>query len=86
MAHEWVCTFMVVFSVFSSTNCANRAVLYSETDDVTSLNVTSFNETVLGSENAWLVKFYSSWCGHCVRYAPLYKQLATDVKGIIPFC
>ena len=45
--------------------------LYSENDiGITILDVKNFKETVLHSSTAWMVEFYSSWCGHCVRFAP----------------
>ena len=25
------------------------------------------------------VEFYSSWCGHCIHFAPTFKSLAEDV-------
>ncbi|XP_053138359.1 sulfhydryl oxidase 2 isoform X2 [Hemicordylus capensis] len=31
------------------------------------------------SPSAWLVQFYSSACGHCVAFAPLWRALAGDV-------
>jgi thiol-disulfide isomerase/thioredoxin len=37
--------------------------------------------TVVGSEKAWLVEFYSSWCGHCISFAPTFKLFAADVYG-----
>ena len=37
--------------------------------------------TLVGSSRSWLVEFYSSWCGHCVHYAPAFKKLAKDVYG-----
>uniref|UniRef100_A0A8D0MLU0 Sulfhydryl oxidase n=1 Tax=Sus scrofa TaxID=9823 RepID=A0A8D0MLU0_PIG len=33
------------------------------------------------SSAAWLVQFYSSWCGHCIGYAPTWRALADDVRG-----
>ncbi len=46
------------------------------------LHVNNFQELIFKeSETAWAVEFYSHWCGHCVRYAPEWKKLATDVKG-----
>jgi len=75
--------FCVATIVLFWTSSIDGKVLYSDEDDVISLNVTSFNRTVLGTSNAWLVEFFSSWCGHCVRFAPLYKQLATDIKGTV---
>ena len=78
-----MCLFMVVTIALLWRNCDGGKLLYSDEDDVISLNVTTFNRTVLGTPNAWLVEFFSSWCGHCVRYAPLFKHLATDIKGTV---
>jgi len=57
--------------------------LYSPSDaGIISLNSTNLKTSVLASETAWMVEFYSSWCGHCVHFAPTFKELAKDVKGI----
>ena len=55
--------------------------LYNSEDFVTILDDDSFSHTVYGSSNAWMVEFYNSWCGHCVRFAPTWKTIAEDVKG-----
>ena len=55
--------------------------LYSHADKVVILNVTTFDSTVLGSDVAWLIEFYNTWCGHCQRYAPIWKEFAADVAG-----
>ena len=55
--------------------------LYGPTDNITILNFLNFKSTVLGSSTTWLVEFYSSWCGHCINFAPTFKNLAADVKG-----
>ena len=85
MSVWWAWTFSVATIALLWTNYVDAEDLYSNEDDVIVLNVTSFNRTVLGTSNAWLVEFFSSWCGHCIRYAPLYKQLATDVKGTVHY-
>lgn len=54
--------------------------LYSFKDDVTILTVNNFNETILDSKKPWIVEFYSSWCGFCQRFAPHWKEFATEVK------
>ncbi|XP_070531825.1 sulfhydryl oxidase 2-like isoform X2 [Ptychodera flava] len=55
--------------------------LYSETDPVVILNDKNLKSTLYNAKNAWMIEFYSSWCGHCIRFAPIWKALAEDVKG-----
>lgn len=55
--------------------------LFKSTDDVVILTNTSFSPSVLGSQNSWIVEFYNSWCGHCIHFAPKWKEFATDIKG-----
>jgi len=83
MAKKWVCVSVVVTLLLLRTNWVDAKLLYTDLDDVILLNVNSFNQTVLGTHNAWLVEFFSSWCGHCVRYADVYKRLAADIKGTV---
>lgn len=45
------------------------------------LSVLDFSSTVMATSNAWLIEFYSSWCGHCIDFAPTFLKLANDVKG-----
>lgn len=55
--------------------------LYSEEDPVVILTSATVKQTLVNSSTAWLVQFYSSWCGHCIQYSPTWKALAGDVKG-----
>jgi len=45
---------------------------------VITLNTANFDKLV-GDGNVWLVEFYAPWCGHCVRFAPTYEQVATEL-------
>ncbi|KAM4578050.1 sulfhydryl oxidase 2 [Fundulus diaphanus] len=54
--------------------------LYSEEDPLVILGSSSLKPTITNSSSAWLVQFYSSWCGHCIQYSSTWKALAHDVK------
>ena len=50
------------------------------------LGITSFernevNETLQKTDKPWLIQFYSSWCGHCQRFAPTFKEFGIRVQG-----
>ncbi|GIX82821.1 protein disulfide-isomerase A6 homolog [Caerostris darwini] len=49
--------------------------------DVIELTDSNFDETVLESNDMWLVEFYAPWCGHCQRLAPEWAEAATELKG-----
>ena len=55
--------------------------LYNSSDYVTILTVDNFYDTLVGQQNAWLVQFYSSYCGHCIAFAPLFKQIVKNISG-----
>jgi len=39
----------------------------------------SFKMLVLGKAQPWLIDFYTPWCGHCKRFAPVYEQVAMAI-------
>lgn len=53
--------------------------LYDDRDKVLKLSVANFNESVLEQNRATLVEFYNTYCGHCKRFAPVYKQVAEQL-------
>lgn len=56
--------------------------LYTEEDPLVILSSGSLKSAVTNSSSAWLLQFYSSWCGHCIQYSSTWKSLAQDVKGM----
>lgn len=55
--------------------------LFPQPNAVFELTPDAFDGTVLGSKKAWLVVFYSHWCGHCVRYAPTWTTIAEQHRS-----
>ncbi|XP_069842803.1 sulfhydryl oxidase 2 [Dendropsophus ebraccatus] len=59
--------------------------LYGPQDaGVSILERKSVNGALYNSSSAWLLEFYSSWCGHCINYAPTWRALASDVQDWNP--
>ncbi|XP_061586135.1 sulfhydryl oxidase 2 [Cololabis saira] len=56
------------------------ARLYTEEDPLVILTRASLKPALTNSSSAWLIQFYSSWCGHCIHYSDTWKALAHDVK------
>lgn len=53
----------------------------SDKKDVIELTDSNFKETVLDSDDLWLVEFYAPWCGHCKNLEPIWAEAATELKG-----
>ena len=65
---------------------ASNGPLYSSHDPgITLINHANISQTICQSNTAWMVEFYSSWCGHCIRFAPIFKELGQAVEGILFF-
>ena len=54
--------------------------------DVVDLNESNFEHLTQLNSGAttgdWFIKFYAPWCGHCKRLAPIWEEVATELKGI----
>uniref|UniRef100_A0A665W3S8 Sulfhydryl oxidase n=1 Tax=Echeneis naucrates TaxID=173247 RepID=A0A665W3S8_ECHNA len=59
---------------------AAAAQLYTDQDPLVILSSGSLQTSVTNSSSAWLVQFFSSWCGHCIQYSGTWKSLAQDVQ------
>lgn len=61
--------------------------LYNDNEHVLLLNKGNFESLVLKQNHSILVEFYNSYCGHCKRFAPHYKELAEKLyswREILP--
>ncbi|XP_032220136.1 sulfhydryl oxidase 1 isoform X1 [Nematostella vectensis] len=57
-----------------------QARLYNLTDEIVLLDNTTIKGVIYDSPVAWIIEFYSSWCGHCQAFAPTWKKLAQVVQ------
>uniref|UniRef100_A0A7N8XI95 Sulfhydryl oxidase n=1 Tax=Mastacembelus armatus TaxID=205130 RepID=A0A7N8XI95_9TELE len=69
----WLC-------ILASFCLKSAARLYTDEDPLVILSSSTLKPTVSNSSSAWLIQFYSSWCGHCIQYSSTWKTLAQDVK------
>ena len=60
---------------------SNEPLYTSKDVGITLVDHSNFKNIILESDTAWMVEFYSSWCGHCIRFAPVFKELGTNVEG-----
>lgn len=76
---------LVLLAAAAGPGAGGAARLYRAGEDaVWVLDSGSVRGATANSSAAWLVQFYSSWCGHCIGYAPTWRALARDVRGEAP--
>uniref|UniRef100_E1BBS6 Sulfhydryl oxidase n=1 Tax=Bos taurus TaxID=9913 RepID=E1BBS6_BOVIN len=76
---------LVLLAAAAGPGAGGAARLYRAGEDaVWVLDSGSVRGATANSSAAWLVQFYSSWCGHCIGYAPTWRALAADVRGPYP--
>ncbi|XP_015930063.1 sulfhydryl oxidase 1 isoform X2 [Parasteatoda tepidariorum] len=59
---------------------SSSSTLYSAEDPLWELNSSNFESLVYGKDHAWIIQFYNSWCGHCIRFSFFWKLFAKDTK------
>jgi hypothetical protein len=73
---------VLLAAALAGPGAGGAARLYHAGEDaVWMLDSGSVRGATANSSAAWLVQFYSSWCGHCIGYAPTWRALAEDVRG-----
>ena len=54
--------------------------LYSEAANIQCLTASNVASHLSHSPNLWLLEFYSSYCGHCISFAPTFQRLSNSIK------
>ena len=64
----------------------NYISLYdSNEDNVVELVDRNITSSVYNSPYLWIVQFYAHWCGHCQRFAPVWKEASNMFRSKIIF-
>ncbi|XP_046422638.1 dnaJ homolog subfamily C member 10-like isoform X1 [Neodiprion fabricii] len=61
----------------------NQFGIYDDDPQVETLNRHDYNEKVLKSESIWFINFYSPMCSHCHHLAPVWRQVAKELEGVV---
>jgi len=61
-------------------NLKSEEIPTTQEGDVVVLVGKNFNDIVLDPTKDVLVEFYAPWCGHCKKLAPIYDELAANLK------
>lgn len=55
--------------------------LYTSSDsNILILDDSNFTSALSNKSSAFVVEFYNTWCGHCTRFAPIFKEFSSAVK------
>lgn len=81
-----ICVSVALGAVIPDDGEIEEQGLYSRSDHVTILNDRNFERNLYEQDNAWVIQFYNSYCGHCRAFSPKFKAAAAQIikwKNII---
>ena len=65
--------YVISFLLISQIHAAADKTLFDEQDDVIVFKENNYQQGLYDGVKAHTFLIYSSWCGHCQRFAPTYK-------------
>lgn len=57
--------------------------IYDDDPEIITLSQSDFAQSVEGSSDIWFINFYSPQCSHCHELAPVWREVARDLEGVI---
>lgn len=74
ICHVWLC-------LSKPRSFIDDSSLYdSRTDEVIVLHAGNYMEIQKNTNGLLVVEYYASWCGHCISFSKIYKQLSLQLK------
>ncbi|XP_032668105.1 dnaJ homolog subfamily C member 10-like isoform X3 [Odontomachus brunneus] len=61
----------------------NNFDIYEDDQHVVTLEKYDYFESVINSDSTWFVNFYSPMCSHCHHLAPVWKEVAKLLNGVV---
>jgi DnaJ family protein C protein 10 len=72
------------FGNFQNWNFYNQNFgIYDDDSEIVTLSRSDFMQSVEGSSELWFINFYSTMCSHCHELAPIWRQLAKELEGVV---
>jgi len=73
---------VLLVAAFSTAPARTELIgLYEDTDLLEILDSTNFNDKVLQGNTSYVIEFYNSFCGHCIRFSTPWKGFGIQVYG-----
>lgn len=84
VAADYIFIIAYIVCIVWQSVCGEESLgLYNRSDDVFILDQNNFKTNVNDTDSCWIIEFYNSWCGHCIKFAPVWKEFASENAGIV---
>ena len=82
--HNFVTPQTIINTPHDQPTASSHISLYGTDDDnIVELVDQNITSAVYNSPYLWVVQFYAHWCGHCQRFAPIWKESAKVFRSKI---
>ena len=82
--HNFVTPQTIINAPHNQPTVSSHISLYdTDKDNIVELVDQNITSAVYNSPYLWIVQFYAHWCGHCQRFAPIWKESAKVFRSKI---